>query len=239
MEKTGIVIEDLSLHYGEHTIYEDFNLSFEPNQIVSILGPSGCGKTTLLNAIVGLTAYTKGTIGGVLSQGFGYVFQEPRLIPWLTVEKNLDYALSHTMAHDLYMEKRKASLEVLDLKNKLSRYPHQLSGGEQQRVALARAFLKPSEGLLMDEAFKGLDLVTKQAILTAFLKLWKLSPKTVIAVSHDVSEAVMISDRILLFSKSPVTILQDLKLKPHQVRSQDEQERLALIADIRAEIQKK
>lgn len=238
MENPSIVIKDLSISYSGHVIYDGFNLSLAHNQIVSILGPSGCGKTTLLNAIVGLVPPSKGSIQGLEGRGFGYVFQEPRLIPWLTVERNLLYAIGHALPHELYIEKRNAILEILDLRNKLPRYPHQLSGGEQQRVALARAFLMPSEGLLMDEAFKGLDLITKQSILTAFIKLWELTPKTVIAVSHDIAEAVMISDRILLFSKDPVRITKDMALKPHQIRCGDEAVKQELIADIRAEIQK-
>jgi len=238
MESSGIVIDGLSVAYGEHHIFDHFNATFEPNEIVSILGPSGCGKTTLLNSIIGIKSYSNGVISGLSRHRFGYVFQEPRLIPWLTVEKNLAYALSHRLSKETYIEKRNAILDVVELSDKLHRYPSQLSGGEQQRIALARAFLIPSDGLLMDEAFKGLDLVTKQAIQKAFLKLWLLTPKTVIAVSHDVEEAVAISDRILLFSRSPVQIIKDIRFKPHQIRSTDETTRRELVAMVSAAIQK-
>ncbi len=229
MENKGIIIDSLCLGYGENRIYDDFNVTFKPREIVSILGPSGCGKTTLLNSIVGIKPIETGAITGPANHRFGYVFQEPRLIPWLTVECNLEFAVGHTMSAKTYIEKRDVLLDTLELRGKLNRYPHQLSGGEQQRIALARAFLIPSEGLLMDEAFKGLDMLTKQAVIHAFIKLWSLSPKTVIAVSHDVTEAAMISDRILFFSKSPVRIVKDIQLSSAQIRTSDEATKLQVV----------
>lgn len=221
MEKDGILITNLSAGYGENSLYNAFDLHFLPRQIVTILGPSGCGKTTLLNIISGITPFQKGVIAGGEHHQFGYVFQEPRLVPWLTVDQNLTFALSRIPETTHSAVRKHLILETLGLEDKRQRYPHQLSGGEQQRVALARAFLMPSDGLLMDEAFKGLDLLTKTATIDAFIALWQLEPKTVIAVSHDIHEAVVISDRVLIFSNSPVTVTTDMTLSPAEARSKD------------------
>lgn len=238
MEGAGIRLKGLTKRYGDHILYEGFDLYLPKHEIISILGPSGCGKTTLLNFIAGLTEAEGGSIEGIHAEKLGYMFQEPRLIPWLTVEQNLSFALSHVLDQQTYVEKRDRILTRLDMQSKLKRYPHQLSGGEQQRIALARAFLMPSDVLLMDEAFKGLDLVTKNALLKAFIDLWTKDPKTVVAVSHDISEAVMLSDCILLFSKSPVKVLTKICLTEERRRSTDPDMHQRLSEELKAEMLK-
>lgn len=191
-------IQNLTVKYGNNTVYENFNLGIEDKGITCILGESGCGKTTLLNAVAGLIGYG----GEITEKSVSYVFQTPRLVPNLTVEGNLKFigADGNCAAH---------MLERVGMKDKLNAYPAQLSGGEAQRVSLCRAFLKKAEVLLMDEPFSSLDLKTKISVMEIFKELQAEEDRCVIFVTHDIDEALYLADRIIVMRDG--SILNDLQ----------------------------
>lgn len=196
--------------YGDLEVLNNFDLSMPEKGISCLLGPSGCGKTTILNIIADLTDYD----GKVekKEKGISYIFQNHRLLPNLNVKDNLEYVLATVEKNkDIRLNKIDDILKTVELEDWTNYYPHQLSGGMQQRVAMARAFIYPSELLLMDEPFKGLDIALKKKLIAAFLKLWKRDNKTVVYVTHDVDEALLLSDKLVLLSKSG-EVLKDIKI---------------------------
>lgn len=202
-----LTINNLYLSYEDYTIFNNFNISVSKNKITCILGPSGCGKTTLLNIISGILKPDKGTLIGFDSTVKSYLFQEPRLLPWKKVYDNIDFVLKNIYPkheRNIIIEKY---LKMVDLQDFKYYYPNQLSGGMKQRVAIARAFAYPSNLLLMDEPFKGLDLKTKNIIINEFLKLWADDNRTVIFVTHDIEESLLLADKIYILSKTPTQII--------------------------------
>lgn len=211
----SIIIKDLDKKYGQETIFEDFNLTFEKNKITGILGPSGAGKTTLLNLCSGLEQPDSGMIEGINPQAISYIFQEPRLLPWRTVRENLRFvfnekAIKKPGSHEGDID---AMLELVGLATVGDYYPQKLSGGMRQRVAIARAFLYPSELLLMDEPFSSLDCSLKNRLIEDFSKIWEQDKRTVVFVSHNEDEIRRLAHVILTFSDKPVQILQKEILK--------------------------
>ncbi len=184
-------------------------------EFVSIVGPSGCGKSTLLKIIAGLTPPSAGEllISGTVVEGprrdIGVVFQNPVLLPWRNVLENallgievlgLDRATYTARALDL--------LQLVGLKGFERKYPAELSGGMQQRCAIVRALLHDPQLLLMDEPFGALDALTRENMALELLRIWSASPKTVVFVTHSVTEALFLSDRVLVFSFRPGRILE-------------------------------
>nr|WP_041668956.1 ABC transporter ATP-binding protein [Acetobacterium woodii] len=206
----AIIIKNLSKKYGEEVIFDNFNLVFEKNKITGILGPSGAGKTTLLNLCSGLIQPDSGSIEGINSQSISYIFQEPRLLPWLTVQENLRFIFPETSVKKNCRHDReiKAMLELVGLGTESGYYPQELSGGMRQRVSIARAFLHPSELLLMDEPFSSLDESLKQRLIDDFLKIWEQDKRTVIFVSHNEFEIKGLAQVVLTFSDKPIQILK-------------------------------
>ncbi|MDS1002756.1 ATP-binding cassette domain-containing protein [Clostridium sporogenes] len=178
--------------YGDKIIFKDLNLNFEKNKITAILAPSGYGKTTLLNIIAGLDKLDSGNFI-MKSQSISYMFQEDRLLPWLTVYENIAFVLkSNTFKYEMENIIDKY-LELVKLKEYKDYTLDKLSGGMKRRVALARAFAYKSEVLIMDEPFKGIDLALKKEIISIFLKLWEKDKKTGIVVTHDINEAKLLA----------------------------------------------
>ncbi|NLA15105.1 MAG: ATP-binding cassette domain-containing protein [Bacteroidales bacterium] len=193
-------------------VFKDFSISFPENAITCILGPSGCGKTTLLNIIGNIIPPDSGTLNGFRDKQLSYVFQDPRLLPWKTVRENIEFVLNK----NLHAPERKKQAEQLikhvELEGFSCYYPAQLSGGMRQRVSIARAFAVPSDIILMDEPLKGLDVVLKQNLIKWFLPIWKADRRTVIFVTHDVDEALLLGDKIVVLSKIPAKILAQVTL---------------------------
>lgn len=203
----SLTLKKIGKKYDGVEIYKDFDLTLNEGIITCIMGPSGCGKTTLLNMIGGLIKPDSGLMEGFEGKRFSYVFQETRLLPWKTVEGNLDFVLDHSLPK----EERKALtdnlLNMVKMEAFANYYPSQLSGGMAQRVSIARAFAVPSDIILMDEPFSGIDINLKQTMLQHFLEIWKNDRRTILYVTHDVDEALLLSNEIVVFSKAPVKIV--------------------------------
>ncbi len=192
---------NISKSYDKVIVYNNFSLEIIDHKINVIIGKSGCGKTTLLQCIAGLIEYEGEIIPKVDS--IGYVFQEDRLFPYLTVMKNLliidnDYEKVNALLDEL---------NVADLKNK---FPHQLSGGEKQRISLIRAFLGSNELILMDEPFKSLDYQMKQYLVEMLYTMQKLTDKTVILVTHDIDIALYLGHYIHVLSDKVTTLMETI-----------------------------
>ncbi|MCT4544683.1 MAG: ABC transporter ATP-binding protein [Vallitalea sp.] len=222
-----IQINNLYKSYDNLKIFEDFNLKIDNGQIICLLGPSGCGKTTLLNILSGIENYDKGNITGI-SDSFSYIFQETRLLPWLTIEDNIKFVLKSNNNLEI-TDIVNRYLDVVQLSEYKNYYPSQLSGGMKQRVSIARAFAYESDILLMDEPFKGLDYELKKKLINAFLSLWKYDNRTVLFVTHDIDEAILISDIIYILDGRPVKVKNRLKIDiPREERNTEDKEFIEL-----------
>lgn len=204
-----IKVENLSIKYGPLKVLDQFSYTFHPHDITVLYGPSGCGKTTLLNAIAGTLSY-EGTIEA--KKPVSYIFQEDRLLPWMTVYENIAYVLDHQMDDEKKYEKVMHNLNLVGLADQKDDYPSQLSGGMKRRVSIARAFAFPGEILLMDEPFKGLDKALKEQIMSDFLKIWEHDKRSVIFVTHDENEANFIGHKILHLKGLPLEIIHEKHL---------------------------
>lgn len=206
-----LTIRNLNKTYGEHKVFENFNIDFDDNVINCILGQSGCGKTTLLNIISGLEDYTKGELRGINDSSFSYIFQEPRLLDWYTVRQNMEYVLKNTGTTDINSRIEKY-LEITELYKFSDYYPPQLSGGMRQRLSIARAFAYTGDIMLMDEPFKGLDIILKKELTEEFIKLWEEDKRTVLFVTHDLDEAMMMADNIHILGGKPLKELHKTEI---------------------------
>lgn len=193
-------IENLHVAYGKRDIYKNFSIDFQENKVTVLLGPSGCGKTTLLNAIA---------FGSEIT-AVSYIFQEPRLLPWCTLEKNITLVLNGSVSEK--KEKAAYYLHKVGLGNRLSSYPGKLSGGERHRAAIARAFSFPAPVLLMDEPFQSQDPGLKLQLISLVKEFQNEQKRTIIAVTHDVREASALADRAVILNGSPVSVILDIPL---------------------------
>ncbi|GMQ58126.1 ATP-binding cassette domain-containing protein [Vallitalea sediminicola] len=217
-----IKLNNISKAFDDLTIFKDFNLSIEKNKIVCFLGASGCGKTTLLNIISGTMKYDKGSVEGI-NDNVSYVFQDTRLLPWATIEDNIKFVLKSNKNIDVEKSAKKY-IDIVKLSRFSDYYPKQLSGGMKQRVSIARAFAYQSKILLMDEPFQGLDYDLKMELINAFLELWEEDNRTVIFVTHDLEEALLLSDKIYVLDGRPVEIKKELEIsipKRERIKQKD------------------
>jgi NitT/TauT family transport system ATP-binding protein len=198
---------------------DDITLGIEPGEFVSIVGPSGCGKTTFLKIVNGLLKPTSGTIlvrGRPLQQRSGdraMVFQESSLFPWYTVARNIGYGLECQKVPKKEIAGRVAPfIEMVGLAGFDKNYPYELSGGMQQRANLARALVVDPAVLLMDEPFASLDAQTREMMQAELLDIWSQTNKTVVFITHQISEAIYLSDRVIVMSARPGRIIADLPI---------------------------
>jgi NitT/TauT family transport system ATP-binding protein len=213
---------------GGLSVLQHVSFSVDPEQFVCVVGPSGCGKTTLLRLLAGLLRPTAGQVffeGELLlhpRRRFGFLFQQSNLMPWRTVRQNVELPLELAgvpsaaragRAHDL--------IHLVGLEGFESALPRDLSGGMAQRVAIARALAPQPDLLLLDEPFGALDALTRERMALELLRIWDAQTVTVILVTHSISEAVMLSDRVLVLSRRPGRLVLDLPIGLPRPRALD------------------
>ena len=220
----------VAVRFGDQTVFDNLSLSIRAGEFVCLLGPSGCGKSTALRLIGDLLPASAGRIevaGGAPRQSWNklaYVFQSPRLVPWRTALGNvvLGMQLRGLTLQQAEMESRaRDNLAMVGLTRDADKYPRMLSGGERQRVAIARALSVSPVIILMDEPFSALDLNTRRRLRGELLAIWAATGKTIIFVTHDIEEALLLADRILLFSATPTRILETIKIDEPRPRRID------------------
>jgi NitT/TauT family transport system ATP-binding protein len=226
----NLELNNIMKSYGEHKIFSDFSIAFKSGSINCILGPSGCGKTTLLNIINGSLLADSGNLDEFSALGISNVFQEPRLLPWKTVKGNIEFVLKERMENEELQRRVDEYISLVQLEKFSNYYPSALSGGMKQRVALARAFSYESDLILMDEPFKALDYKLKYNLIEEFVKLWEKDQRTVIFVTHDVDEALLIGHQLYLLSESPVRLLETILIPENQ--QMKDQLRIQLLAKL-------
>ncbi len=207
-----------------YTAIKDFYLKITRGQFCSIIGPSGCGKTTLLNLVAGLDKTYTGNISfgknkAVNNLKKAYMFQTPRLLPWLNVQQNVEVVLNKDQKKN---EISKEFLSIMGLEKFLDYYPNKLSGGMQRRVALARSFATQPQLLILDEPFTSLDEPVANLLREMLLKLWIKQPTTIIFVTHDINEAIYLSDKIVFLSKPPSKVLKEISINTERPRKIDD-----------------
>ncbi len=201
------LLRQIHHHYGPRRVLEDISLAVTPGEVVALMGPSGCGKTTLLNLLAGLLSPTSGQVTR-LSTHTAYVFQEPRLFPWYTVLENIALGLkAQGVARRQCLQRASILAESVGLATAAHLYPPQLSGGMKQRVNLARAFAIQPQLLLLDEPFSSVDMGTRQQLQQLVLTWVQQHQTTAILVTHDLAEAVVMGDRLLVLSPCPARIV--------------------------------
>ncbi|MEW6450358.1 MAG: ABC transporter ATP-binding protein [Pseudomonadota bacterium] len=196
---------------------EGVSLDVAPGEIVAVVGGSGCGKSTMLRAISGLDRPSQGAVkldGETVTEPhekIGVIFQEPRLLPWLTVAENVGFGIAHLPKEERERRVSRA-LERVGLSDKANVWPRELSGGQAQRVAIARALVPRPEVLLLDEPFSALDTFTRSDLQDHLLALWADSKPTLIHVTHDVDEAIALGDRVLVMRPRPGQVADEIKI---------------------------
>ncbi len=191
-------------------VIKDMNFAVKEGEFLCLLGPSGCGKTTLLRIIANLENPTSGIVTwdqNSIQPKIGFVFQEHSLLPWRTVYGNIAFGLELLGKEKEEIQKEiKRLISFVNLKGFENSYPRELSGGMQKRVAIARALAVNPDILLMDEPFVSLDAQTRNTLQKELVKIWKKTNKTVIFITHNVDEAVYLSDRVLILTQRPTSI---------------------------------
>ncbi|KPM54564.1 ABC transporter ATP-binding protein [Frankia sp. R43] len=207
---------------GEFVALDSVDLEIESGSFVCFIGPSGCGKTTLLNMSAGLLPPSEGTVlfrGQPLTKvntGVGFITQHDNLLPWRTLEKNVGIALEIERVPRRERRRRVAEvIELVGLKGFAQRYPSQLSGGMQKRASLARGLVYNPSTLLMDEPFGALDAQLRFTMQKELLRIWERDRKTIIFVTHDLDEAILLADRVVVFGTRPgrVVHVEDVPLE--------------------------
>lgn len=204
---------------GSVAALHDFRLTVTKNAFDVIIGPSGCGKTTFLRIVAGLDDAFKGQIRGHKPERLGFVFQEPRLLPWRTTEENISLTAAPNFG-----PKELAELSAdMGLSEVLNRYPSELSLGLARRVALARAFAAHPDVILLDEPFVSLDEPTAERLRRLLIHVWSSRPTTVVMVTHNLHEALQLADRIVLLSHRPAHVCGEWRVDiPREARTEND-----------------
>lgn len=201
-----ISIKNINKRYNNKVIFQDFHIDFYKNKVNCIVGKSGCGKSTLLNIISGIIENDDEEFISIESYGLSYIFQEDRLIDWLTVEENISLVVNKIYDKKEREELCNKYLDLVGIKEYKKYYPQMLSGGLRQRVNIARSLIYPSKIIIMDEPFKSIDVINKEIIMNNLKEILKQENRTVLFVTHDIEEALILSDKIYVLGNSPVQI---------------------------------
>ena len=216
---------------GRETVFEDVSFDIEPGSFVTLIGRSGSGKSTMLNIISNVLEPTEGSVEFEATQDddvtLGHVFQSPRLLPWNTCVENIEYV--HEANPDYTRELAEEYLDLVGLSNHYDKYPSQLSGGQRQRVGITRALSIDPEILVMDEPFSNLDEITAESLREELIEIWQKLGKTVFFVTHDITEAIELSDRILMLGNGE--IFDDMSIDLDRPRDVDSEEFLKVRQD--------
>jgi len=231
-----IVVRDLTKHFirpdeSRLDVIGGLGFEVEEGEFLSILGPSGCGKSTLLNILAGIEALSGGEI--LLNERpllesedgvrLGFVFQQPRLLNWRSIRENVKFPLEHgALSNEEQWHFAQRYLELVKLKGFEDYFPQQLSGGMQQRVAIARALAVEPDILLMDEPFSSLDEITARKMRAELIRIWQETKKTIIFVTHDISEAVYLSNRLLVVTERPTRVFDTVAIDVEYPRDYDD-----------------
>jgi NitT/TauT family transport system ATP-binding protein len=239
-------IRSVSHHYDiagtRFDVLDDISLTLAPGEFVALLGPSGCGKSTLLRLAAGLEHPRSGTLteDGALIEAPDpsrlLVFQDPTLFPWRTVRKDIATGLEARGLLPQKAHRIDEALSLVRLEDFVDAYPRQLSGGMAQRVALARALVNDPGLLLLDEPFGKLDSLTRLSLQNELLKLWQTAGFTALLVTHDVEEALLLANRIVVLSDRPARILAEFAITANYPRHRDDPEFLRLRRKILGEL---
>jgi NitT/TauT family transport system ATP-binding protein len=222
-----------------HGAVRDISFDIGEREFVTIVGPSGCGKTSLLRAVAGLVPISDGSISMRRRQDhapFAMVFQQPVLLPWMTVEKNVQYGAREWLRGDELTRASDQALELVGLSAYKTYYPRQLSGGMQQRVNLARAFAVRPDLLVLDEPFSGLDPDLRERMQVELSNIWETLGASAVFVSHQIDEAVYLADRVLVFTDVPGRLTADIRIdlpRPRTAATRRSPEFLAYMDQIR------
>jgi NitT/TauT family transport system ATP-binding protein len=231
--RTLIALEDVSKTYttasggGVHAL-DSVTLEIRDGEFVCVVGPSGCGKSTLLRLLAGLDSCEQGHLAmdgePILgpSPHVGVVFQAANLLPWLNVRENVRLPLRVGGRHMPAEDRVDALLAMTGLSDFGQRYPYELSGGMQQRAGICRALARDPEVLLMDEPFGALDALTRERMNLELQRIWQANRKTILLITHSISEAIFLADRIFVMSARPGRILKELSVNIPRPRSFDE-----------------
>lgn len=220
MEKNIIELDKVSVIYNNEkgkskVVLDNISLNIKKGEFISLLGPSGCGKTTLLRIISDLQVMTGGSVKVAgespdkarLGHKYGMVFQTPALLEWRTVLENVELPLElQNMPKKERRSRALSQIKTVDLEGYENSYPRELSGGMKQRVGIARALAADPEILFMDEPFSALDEFTKERLNGDLLRIWRNTNKTIVFVTHNISEAVFLSDRVCVLSSNPARL---------------------------------
>jgi NitT/TauT family transport system ATP-binding protein len=210
---------------GEELVFEDISFNIEPGSFVTLIGKSGSGKSTLLDIISGIREPTEGQVEFESEEAsnditLGHVFQSPRLLPWNTALENIEYV--HENNPDFSEDVGMRYLDLVGLREHYNKYPTQLSGGQCQRVGIARALSIDPEILLMDEPFSNLDEINAAELREELIDIWRQLDKTVFFVTHDITEAIELSDRILMLGDGDIYADYDVPLSRPRDPSSDQ-----------------
>ncbi len=228
-----VAFDDVTLRFGDETLYTGLNLEVRAGEFLCIVGPSGCGKSTTLRLMAGLLAPSEGAIrvegrpAEEMREDFAFVFQNPRLVPWRNAAENVCLAASlrYGTSKRKAMDRAIRELGKVGLAKDTQKMPAMMSGGERQRVSIARALMVDPKIVLMDEPFSALDLRTRALMRDEILALWKETRKTVIFVTHDVEEALVLADRIAVLSPKPTRLIETIAIdaaRPRQFETDPE-----------------
>jgi len=243
----SVVVENVSKKFITKTdtinTLSNINIEFHKGQFICILGPSGCGKSTLLNIIAGLEQATTGRVickGKVVTEASPdrvVMFQEPALFPWLKVIDNVEFGMKLAgLDKEKRREKAIKYLKMVHLTRFQNCFIHELSGGMRQRVALARALTLDSDVLLMDEPFAALDSQTKSILQVELQQIWLKTKKTIIFVTHNVEEAVLLADRVVVMAANPGVIKKEFHIQLARPRQPENVDLAYLAIDIMKEL---
>lgn len=228
-EDAKVKVRSLTKSFGDLLVLDDISFDIQKGDFVCIVGPTGCGKTTFLNLLVKLIEPTSGEIlidnepADPKKHNMAFVFQEPSAYPWLTVEENIQYGLKIKKAPKAVIaERTEEILDILGLREVRKTYPHQLSASLEQRVVIGRAFALHPDLLLMDEPYAQMDIKMRYYLEDQVIKLWQKTGSTVLFITHNIEEAIYLSEKCLILSNKPTTLKEEKRIdlpRPRDIAS--------------------